>query len=88
MAWQAVKIVFNDIEYYSHVRDDLFSIPFSSGLEVGDSFKANGKTYIATKATNQLQRDEVLLVETKEKKSGKPKTRRDDPSNGATEVLC
>ena len=48
MAWNNITVSVADDEFPSHCNGDLFSIPFSSGLKVGDSFQAGGKEHKVT----------------------------------------
>ena len=64
MAWNNITVSVADDEFPSHCDGDLFSIPFSSGLKVGDSFLAGGKEHKVTSIDNIAGRDETILVNT------------------------
>lgn len=82
MAWINTNIDIGGVSYLGHRQGIIFSVPFSSGLEVGDSFKADGKTYIAETVTDLHGRGEALVIDSKEVKNDKPKARRDNPKSG------
>lgn len=86
MAWDAVTVQMDQSTYPSHQKGLTFSIPFSSGLEVGSSFKAGGNEYEALSVTNVAKRDETLLVEAKEVKNDKPKARRVQAKSGREDI--
>ena len=84
MVWNNITVSVADDEFTSHCNGDLFSIPFSSGLKVGDSFQAGGKEHKVTSIDNIAGRDETILVNTIEVvKNDKSKKRRmPDKSSG------
>lgn len=86
MAWDAVTVQVDQSTYPSHRKGLTFSIPFSSGLEVGSSFKAGESEYKALSVTNVAKRDETLLVEAKEVKNDKPKARRNAVKSGQPDL--
>lgn len=76
MAWHKVRIDHNEVIYIGHAQGDMFSIPFSSGLKEGDTFKSDGRTFEITATLDVADRGEVLLVNTMEVKNDEPKARR------------
>ena len=83
MAWNNITVSVADDEFPSHCDGDLFSIPFSSGLKVGDSFRAGGKEHKVTSIDNIAGRDETILVNTIEvvKNDKSKKGRNNDKSS-------
>lgn len=86
MAWEKVQIHHNEVIYLGHAQGNMFSIPCSSGLGVGDSFKVGGKEYEVTSTLDVADRGEVLLVNTMEVRVDKSKTRRVPSKSGETDV--
>ena len=86
MAWEKVQIHHNEVIYLGHAQGNMFSIPCTSGLGVGDSFKVGGKEYEVTSTLDVADRGEVLLVNTMEVKNDKSKTRRVPSKSGETDV--
>jgi hypothetical protein len=76
MAWEKVQIHHNEVIYMGHAQGTMFSIPCSSGLGVGDSFKVNNKEYKITSALDVADRNEILLINATEVKDDEPETRR------------
>jgi len=77
MAWIDTVIEIDGVNYSSHRQNMFFSAPYASGLEVGDSFKADGVTYVAEEVSDLHGRGETLTIKSTEVKNDKPKTRRD-----------
>ena len=81
MAWINAAVEFNGVTYLSHHRGAIFVVPYVSGLEVGDSFKANKIEYEVLNAENLHGRGECLVMDVKQIKkevsNDKSKTRRD-----------
>jgi len=75
MAWKQVVAKTSKNDYAAFQRGNEFTFSFVSGLQVGDSFKVGSKEYEVKEATNFAQRSEQLLVNTKEKNSGKDSTK-------------
>ena len=61
-------------------------VPYCSGLEVGDSFKADGSQFEVLTAVNLHDRSEVILMDVKEVKNDKSKTRRTASKAGKPEL--
>jgi hypothetical protein len=76
MAWINATVEFDGVLYLSHRRGIIFVVPYCSGLEVGDSFKADGSQFEVLTAVNLHDRSEVILMDVKEVKNDKSKTRR------------
>ncbi len=76
MAWINADIEIDGVKYSGHRQNMFFSAPCASGLEVGDSFKADGVSYVAEEVSDLHGRGETLTIKTKEVKNDKPKTRR------------
>jgi hypothetical protein len=75
MAWKQVLAKTSKNEYAAFQRGDEFTFDFVSGLKGGDTFRVGSQEYEVLKATNIAQRSEQILVETKEKNSGKDSTK-------------
>tara|TARA_R110001592_G_scaffold335837_2_gene620847 strand:+ start:389 stop:640 length:252 start_codon:yes stop_codon:yes gene_type:complete len=83
MAWTTVTVKINGEEFLGHVKDSAFTLPCSTGLEVGNSFKVGTKGFTVLDATDVGGRGEVLLINTQsEVKNDKPKTRRNADNAG------
>ena len=52
MAWKCITVNVNNDTFLGHANDDLFSIPCSSGLEAGDSFKVGAINYKVVSVTD------------------------------------
>lgn len=86
MAWEKVQIHHNEVIYLGHAQGNMFSIPCTSGLGVGDSFKVEGREYEVTSAIDVADRGEVLLMNTMEVKNDKPKARRVPSKSGGSDL--
>ena len=73
MAWIDTVIEIDGVTYSGHRQNTFFSAPYASGLEVGDSFKADGVTYQAEEVSDLHGRGETLTIKIKEVKNDKPK---------------
>ena len=73
MAWVDTVIEIDGVNYSSHRQNMFFSAPYASGLEVGDSFKADGVTYVAEEVSDLHGRGETLTIKSTEVKNDKPK---------------
>jgi len=71
MAWKQVVAKTSKNEYAAFQRGDEFTFDFVSGLKGGDTFRVGSQEYEVLKATNIAHRSEQILVNTKEKNSGK-----------------
>mgnify|MGYP003624320134 CR=1 FL=1 len=86
MAWTNINIEIDGVTYSGHRQNMFFSVPLVSGLEVGDSFKSDGVTYIADEVSDLHGRGETLTIKTTEVKNDKPKARRDGDKSRSTKV--
>lgn len=86
MAWHKVRIDHNEVIYMGHAQGDMFSIPFSSGLKDGDTFKSDGRTFEVMATLDVADRGEVLLINAMEVKNDKPKTRGNAAKSGKPTV--
>ena len=90
MAWVKVKVKTGDGEWVaqqsSTASNPVFSAPYDSALNSGDSFTVGSKAYTVINTVDFAQRGETLLVEAKESKDGKQKTRRTGDYSGGQEV--
>ena len=90
MAWINAAVEFNGVTYLSHHRGAIFVVPYVSGLEVGDSFKANKIEYEVLNAENLHGRGECLVMDVKQIKkevsNDKSKARRNVSGNRRTRV--
>ena len=66
MAWINTVIEIDGVTYSGHRQNTFFSAPYASGLEVGDSFKADGVTYQADEVSDLHGRGETLTIKIKE----------------------
>jgi len=90
MAWTKIEVHKDDVIYLSHAKFDalddklsgIFSIPCSSGLEVGDTFRADDVFFQVDALEDVMDRGEVFLIHAVEVKNDKPKTRRSKPKSG------
>lgn len=83
MAWTNITANIKSDTFEGHVKGDAFTLPCSSGLEVGNSFKVSGKEYTVLEATDVGGRGETLLILTQnEVKNDKPKARRNADNSG------
>jgi hypothetical protein len=79
MAWNSVSIEINGSTILGHMQGSTVSVPFSSGFEVGNSFKVGGVEYLIETAIDIAGRNEIILITAKEVKNDKSKTRRNEP---------
>ena len=86
MAWINTNIDIGGVSYLGHRQGIIFSVPFSSGLEVGDSFKADGDAFIAEAVTDLHGRGETLVIDSKEVKNDKSKARRVSVKSSGSDV--
>ncbi len=86
MAWINATVEFGGVSYLSHRRGVIFVVPCSSGLEVGDSFKADGSQFEVLKAVDLHGRGEVFVMDVKEVKDDKPKARRTKNKSGGSAI--
>ena len=86
MAWINTNIEIDGVTYSGHRQNTFFSAPYASGLEVGDSFKADGITYVAEEVSDLHGRGETLTIKITEVKNDKPKTRRTGDKSGSAKV--
>ena len=66
MAWINATVEFNGVTYLSHKRGAIFVVPYVSGLEVGDSFKADNIEFEVLNAENLHGRGECLVMDVKQ----------------------
>lgn len=88
MAWETITINVDGKNFTCHAQGSTFSIPCSSNLEVGNSFKVGACIWEVTEAIDVAQRNEILLINAKEVKNDKSKTRRnnDKPSKSGVSL--
>lgn len=86
MAWINTVIEIDGVTYSGHRQNMFFSAPYASGLEVGDSFKADGITYVAEEVSDLHGRGETLTIKITEVKNDKPKARRTGDKSGSAKV--
>jgi len=86
MAWINTVIEIDGVTYSGHRQNMFFSAPYASGLEVGDSFKADGVTYVAEEVSDLHGRGETLTIKITEVKNDKPKARRTGDKSGSAKV--
>jgi len=86
MGWQNTSVEVGKETFSAHRKENIFSVPCASGLEAGDTFKAEGKIYKASSLTDWLNRGEVFHVEVMEVKNDKPKTRRTANHTGPNDL--
>jgi len=86
MAWIDAVIEIDGTTYSGHRQNTFFSAPYASGLEVGDSFKSDGVTYIADEVSDLHGRGETLTIKITEVKNDKPKARRDGDKSRSAKV--
>ena len=82
MAWETLTINADGKDYTCHVQGSTFSIPCSSSLEVGNTFKADSSQFEVLTAVDLHDRGETLVMDTKEIKDDKPKARRVSDNTG------
>lgn len=77
MAWTNITAKVKGDTFEGHVKGDAFTLPCSTGLEIGNSFKVGAKEYKVLEAIDVGGRGETLLILTQsEVKNDKPKARR------------
>ena len=76
MGWISVSVTANNVTYLAHRQGSIWTIPCSIGLEVGDSFEADGIFYTVDAMQDLHGRGEVYVIDATEVKNDKPKTRR------------
>ena len=86
MAWINTNIEIDGVTYSGHRQNMFFSAPYASGLEVGDSFKADGASYVAEEVSDLHGRGETLTIKTTEVKNDKPKARRDGDKSRSKKI--
>lgn len=86
MAWKNITVEINGVTFLGHEKDGVFSLPFSTGLEKGDTFKVRGKSYQVIFTDNFLGRDEILLINAIGVKNDKSKARRVPDNTGRPEL--
>ena len=82
MAWETLTINADGKDYTCHVQGSTFSIPCSSSLEVGNTFKVGAVVWEVTEAIDVAQRNEILLINAKEVKNDKSKKGRINNKSG------
>ena len=86
MAWETLTIEINGENFTCHAQGSTFSIPCSSNLEVGNSFKVGAVVWEVTEAIDVAQRNEILLINAKEVKNDKSKKGRNEDKSGGKDV--
>lgn len=86
MGWISVSVTANNVTYLAQRQGSVWTIPFVSGLEVGDSFEADGISYTVDAMQDLHGRGEVFVIDATEVKNDKPKTRRTKPKSGRSDV--
>lgn len=76
MGWISVSVTANNVTYLAQRQGSIWTIPCSIGLEVGDSFEADGIFYTVDAMQDLHGRGEVYVIDATEVKNDKPKTRR------------
>ena len=76
MGWISVSVTANNVTYLAQRQGSIWTIPCSIGLEVGDSFEADGISYTVDAMQDLHGRGEVYVIDATEVKNDKPKTRR------------
>ena len=82
MAWETITINVDGESFTCHAQGSTFSIPCSSNLEVGNSFKVGACVWEVTEAIDVAQRNEILLINAKEVKNDKSKKGRINNKSG------
>lgn len=82
MGWISVSVTANNVTYLAQRQGSIWTIPCSIGLEVGDSFEADGIFYTVDAMQDLHGRGEVFVIDATEVKNDKPKTRRSKPKSG------
>ena len=86
MAWETLTIEINGENFTCHAQGSTFSIPCSSNLEVGNSFKVGAVVWEVTEAIDVAQRNEILLINAKEVKNDKSKKGRNEDKSGGKDL--
>lgn len=86
MAWISVSVTANNITYLVQRQGSIWTIPCTSGLEVGDSFEADGVSYTVDAMQDLHGRGEVFVIDATEVKNDKPKTRRVQSKSGRSDI--
>jgi len=86
MGWISVSVTANNVTYLAQRQGSIWTIPCSIGLEVGDSFEADGVFYTVDAMQDLHGRGEVYVIDATEVKNDKPKTRRTKPKSGRSDV--
>ena len=86
MAWETITINVDGENFTCHAQGSTFSIPCSSNLEVGNSFKVGACVWEVTEAIDVAQRNEILLINAKEVKNDKSKKGRNEDKSGGKDV--
>lgn len=86
MAWMNAQIELDGVTYLGHRQGLIFSMPASCGLKVGGKFSADGASFEVTNVTDLHGRGETFVLDVKEVKNDKPKTRGNAASNRKPEV--
>tara|TARA_B100001059_G_C17757603_1_gene540880 strand:- start:938 stop:1234 length:297 start_codon:yes stop_codon:yes gene_type:complete len=86
MAWETITINVDGKNFTCHAQGSTFSIPCSSNLEVGNSFKVGACVWEVTEAIDVAQRNEILLINAKEVKNDKSKKGRNEDKSGGKDV--
>ena len=76
MGWISVSVTANNVTYLAQRQGSIWTIPCVIGLEVGDSFGADGISYTVDAMQDLHGRGEVYVIDATEVKNDKPKTRR------------
>lgn len=76
MGWISVSVTANNVTYLAQRQGSIWTIPCVIGLEVGDSFEADGISYTVDAMQDLHGRGEVYVIDATEVKNDKPKTRR------------
>ena len=86
MAWISVSVTANKITYLGQRQGSIWTIPCTSGLEVGDSFEADGISFTVDAMQDLHGRGEVYVIDATEVKNDKPKARRVRNKSSGTDV--
>ena len=86
MGWISVSVTANNVKYLAQRQGSIWTIPCSIGLEVGDSFEADGIFYTFDAMQDLHGRGEVFVIDATEVKNDKPKARRNSAKSRGTDV--
>lgn len=86
MAWINTQIELDGVTYLGHRQGLIFSMPASCGLKVGGKFSADGASFEVTNVTDLHGRGETFVLDVKEVKNDKPKTRGNAAKSGKSGV--